>query len=418
MQGPVHDRVTILYETIQYGLLDRWQAAGASPQIVFEEPVFEDRTPSFVLAEKAQNIPLTRNQRLALVGEDPLPDYGPDGEPLGLAIDLPVSLQLVGQGEEPQETSTPGRFANRAPNVTLVPGGLSKDQAETVGMLIRAGFDPEESMRSLGLPPIKHVGLLPITLQTDPVEAQVAENALSGTTNMPPALPANVPSPAKAGGLPRASVLRRFEPLVEKAIRSFLTEQKHDIANRIRARGEHLARKPTDRSVWWSDKWDDKLLDALKVGVAGVSATVAAKVQSQLGAPAKAFSDTIAQLILRSVGRRITGINATTRDEIGRLIGEAFAQGLAPSQVAELIEEATPFNEARAELIARTETALAYNEAALESYREYGVDKVEAIDGDEDEECAARNGTIHTVEEALGITDHPQGTLDWAPVIA
>jgi hypothetical protein len=364
MQGPVHDRVTILYETIQYGLLDRWQAAGASPQIVFEEPVFEDRTPSFVLAEKAQNIPLTRNQRLAIIGEDPLPEYGPDGEPLGLAIDLPMNLVTVGQGEEPEKLNE-GRF--------------TKSKVKVL-----------EPVEPKVLPPI-----------------------------MPPALPANVPSPAKAGGLPRASVLRRFEPLVEKAIRSFLTEQKHDIANRIRARGEHLARKPTDRSVWWSDKWDDKLLDALKVGVAGVSATVAAKVQSQLGAPAKAFSDTIASLILRSVGRRITGINATTRDEIGRLIGEAFAQGLAPSQVAELIEEATPFNEARAELIARTETALAYNEAAVTSYKEYGVERVEVIDGDEDDECATAHGQIWTLDEALAEpVAHPNCVRDFSPVFA
>jgi hypothetical protein len=59
----------------------------------------------------------------------------------------------------------------------------------------------------------------------------------------------------------------------------------------------------------------------------------------------------------------------------------------------------------------------AYNDAALGSYREYGVDEVEAIDGDEDDECADRNGRTYPLEEALGITDHPNGTLDWVPVI-
>jgi hypothetical protein len=45
------------------------------------------------------------------------------------------------------------------------------------------------------------------------------------------------------------------------------------------------------------------------------------------------------------------------------------------------------------------------------------VTEVEAIDGDEDSECAARHGQRYPIDEALGITDHPNGTLDWLPVL-
>jgi hypothetical protein len=134
--------------------------------------------------------------------------------------------------------------------------------------------------------------------------------------------------------------------------------------------------------------------------------------------PGKAsFDDVVLAAVRTSVGERITGINQTTREAIAALIAQGFDDGLSPSEVADLVSGATTFDAARAELIARTESALAYNEAALRSYGEFGVDQVEAIDGDEDPECAERNGQVYPLTEALGITDHPNGTLDWAPVI-
>ncbi len=42
---------------------------------------------------------------------------------------------------------------------------------------------------------------------------------------------------------------------------------------------------------------------------------------------------------------------------------------------------------------------------------------VEAIDGDGDEECAARDGQEFSIADADGIEDHPNGTLDWVPVL-
>jgi len=44
------------------------------------------------------------------------------------------------------------------------PAGMA-ERIEQAGQLIRAGFDPEESLKALGLPPIKHIGLPPVTVQ-------------------------------------------------------------------------------------------------------------------------------------------------------------------------------------------------------------------------------------------------------------
>jgi hypothetical protein len=90
---------------------------------------------------------------------------------------------------------------------------------------------------------------------------------------------------------------------------------------------------------------------------------------------------------------------------------------MSPAELGDTIEAWTGFDEARAELIARTELADAYNAAALGSYGELGVSEVQAIDGEGDDECASRNGQTYSVDDAESIEDHPNGVLDWVPVI-
>ena len=83
----------------------------------------------------------------------------------------------------------------------------------------------------------------------------------------------------------------------------------------------------------------------------------------------------------------------------------------------ELVRSWSGFDQYRAERIARTELMFAYNAAALDSYGSMGVTQVQAIDGDDDEECAERNGQVFSLADAEAIEDHPNGTLDWAPVL-
>lgn len=44
---------------------------------------------------------------------------------------------------------------------------IDLDLANAVGSLVRSGFDPIDTLRALGLPPIEHLGLLPVTLQDE-----------------------------------------------------------------------------------------------------------------------------------------------------------------------------------------------------------------------------------------------------------
>jgi hypothetical protein len=42
---------------------------------------------------------------------------------------------------------------------------ISKAETDTLESLIKAGFDPQDALRVLGLPSIKHLGLPPVTVQ-------------------------------------------------------------------------------------------------------------------------------------------------------------------------------------------------------------------------------------------------------------
>lgn len=46
------------------------------------------------------------------------------------------------------------------------PDDLAK-RANAAGILIRSGFDAEAALAAAGLDPIKHLGLLPVTLQSE-----------------------------------------------------------------------------------------------------------------------------------------------------------------------------------------------------------------------------------------------------------
>ena len=217
----------------------------------------------------------------------------------------------------------------------------------------------------------------------------------------------------------RRTLDARLVPSLRDHLAGVLAEQRDAIAAAIRAKGGHLAAKPNDVSVWWNAKReDDRLAKVLRAGLAGLAQTVAGRAQELLR-PAKAdgFVDRVLTQILVATGLRISGINDTTKQAVQDAIAAGFDAGLSPLQVAETIESLPAFDLARAEMIARTESMFVYNAAALASYTEFGIDRVQAIDGDGDLECAQRNGQTYSIDEAAGIEDHPNGTLDWVPVV-
>lgn len=135
------------------------------------------------------------------------------------------------------------------------------------------------------------------------------------------------------------------------------------------------------------------------------------------------FLDDAVDFVQTRGGERITGINGTTREVVLAAVRDtieaAVREGLDPYEAADRLSDRigdlSIWSDARSDLVARTETMFAYNDAALSSYRKLDVEEVVAFDGDYDPVCEQRNGQTFTIDDALSISDHPNGTLDWAP---
>jgi hypothetical protein len=129
----------------------------------------------------------------------------------------------------------------------------------------------------------------------------------------------------------------------------------------------------------------------------------------------------------------IKDIDETTMDAVIEMINEGLRRGYSPLQIANGVEDedfdgvASVFDDdARSEMIARTETMFALNWGSGSSFADSGVSHVEAMDGSDDPECAARDGQIYEIDPDTGVVvdetgepvkDHPNGTLAFAPYI-
>lgn len=222
----------------------------------------------------------------------------------------------------------------------------------------------------------------------------------------------------------RAGVETEMMPRLRASAAMVLAEQKRSVLGEVRLHHQHVVGHPADSSVWWKpERWNAALLAALSGSYKDIGEQVATQInahKADLGVsfgPAIPAPVRLIATILEKAAQRVTQINETTRSELVDLIEQGAKDGLSPAELGDSIEGWTGWDEYRAERIATTELGRAYNDAAIGGYRDAGVEYVTAMDGDADEQCAARNGNDFTITEAASIEDHPNGTLDWLPVV-
>lgn len=122
----------------------------------------------------------------------------------------------------------------------------------------------------------------------------------------------------------------------------------------------------------------------------------------------------------------LEGITAAMDQQISRVLAQGLAEGKGPRQLArELVDRVDKIGVARARMMARTEVVAAHADAALNSYREAGLEGVTAevefaTAGDNQvcSTCEALDEQVFSLAEAQGmIPVHPNCRCSWLPVV-
>jgi HK97 family phage portal protein len=211
----------------------------------------------------------------------------------------------------------------------------------------------------------------------------------------------------------KAKNLRQsFEPKFQAAIAKVLSAQQRYVLSRA----EHLTRKPNDTG-WWNEKRElARFMEALEPLVNSLARQTASSVKP--AGKADLTLPKILEFVRERVGERIKGINRVTREKVQAAVKTAVEDGLSPADLAKSLEESAAFSTERAEVIARTETGMAYNDSAVQTYRTLDVTEVQVIDGDGDAECSHADGATWTIDQALSSPlGHPNCVRDFIPIL-
>lgn len=116
-------------------------------------------------------------------------------------------------------------------------------------------------------------------------------------------------------------------------------------------------------------------------------------------------------------------IDSTVRSDVRDWLTSELQKSTDPDTVFSAAEEHfSEFPMNYADRATRTEARDAFNRGTLEALHRAGVAQVQATDASDgtdlttDAECLARQGKVYSVEDAMNVDEHPNGTLGWRPL--
>lgn len=190
--------------------------------------------------------------------------------------------------------------------------------------------------------------------------------------------------------------------------------------------------KGTTRQVVGSKSWADTyILSAYQKGIAAAGQSLNQQgieisdrfIDSAFNRPVHADR---AGLIFTRAFNELKGITDEMNKQISQALAQGISEGRGPEAIAKtLADRVDRIGIARARVLARTEVIAAHAEAALNTYREAGVEGVTAVvefatAGDDKvcPQCQGLEGKIYSIEEAAGVIPvHPNCRCTWIPSV-
>lgn len=274
-----------------------------------------------------------------------LPPAGPEAEVLyANAALLPLGSNA------PQKVATDG---------TLMPQALATRSAEdtaklvaAAAALIRSGFDPEASLLAVGLDPVTHLGLLPVTVQkptepTEPVDEELMDQVTGGKR-------AAVSVRSIMGRISRvkANAADTRTALTEehrKALAEFFAEQRDAVLAAAAAKASGL---------FSAADWDDPLAELLSTLSMATAAAVGAKAAADLGGAYDA--STVETWIASDAPESARKINRVTAEQVESAVADLAEEETAEQAIERLFDEGTLANRADEVAVSRMATLVGF----------------------------------------------------------
>ena len=428
-----HPRLVSFLEAYEFKVLSRFAKLGTLCKLEVEEPQFADEATRFDLLGKSIQISLRNRERRQLIGLGPLGDevINPQtGKPYDDEIWVPNNIVAVASAPSEEQTG----------NVGVAPVGDESTNWE------QENLQPKQSdvAALAGETLVGPAGGAVPSASTSKTASQVTGGAPSpqqraGTVQAKPGQKADIsvqPGFPRVRSYLRDSLESRYRERIAKDVRDVFESQQREVTSRIKGNIAHLLANPKDSRVYYDvPKWERRLNEALAPMLTRMAEEVDVHARNSISTGNKAGGIGPVSAVRRALdssAAKIVLVNQRTRDAVNALvekvIGEATDKGWTVDETSQAFDAALAGNvvlangigawsDARAETIARTELMAAYNAASLGTYADLGVEYVQASDGTQfDATCADRDGTVYRIEDADGVDEHPNGTLDWLPI--
>lgn len=268
---------------------------------------------------------------------------------------------LVGGHSSPRDGTTAGGGAS-APAAGTDADDIAK-RVTAAAALIRSGFAPEAALEAVGLDPIQHLGLLPVTVQkpVEPTE-DVDESLVEEITGDKARRKAGgVTMTREKGDAPlkvKAAARDEDAAVAEQVLARFFKRQEASVLAALGAKAD---------ADWWdADRWDRELAADLYALAVDVVEQVGQAVLWELGLSPADFDVPRTLAFLEAVAKSRAGaINATTRAQIEAALAGDLSGDATKSTPAGVFEEARTSRATVAGLtLATTLAAFAVTEAA------------------------------------------------------